>query len=350
MSWQPYIILSLPRSRSYWLSQFLDSSARPCGHDTGRWLNTLADWPEQFASQRYAGVVETGAVQHWQTISHLVPEARLVALLRPVDEVRESLARVGWTDPELEAKAKALAQLVKVPGVLVLESARLGEPSYASAVWETLHGRPPAQAWVGQFCQMNLQVDLAQRQEELRARSEASNKVREELRVFWHLREVQIVKVSVSGHEALQLWLGQEQTELLARAGGAGAEADRVCMPDFARILELERLGALHVWHALVDGQVAGHTVLTLQPDLEQCGILTCTQNTLYVRPTYARLGLGRKLLHASLSFGKASGAKYAYLHHRAAGPGAKTKALALRLGAVPLEQNYSLRLEDYDA
>lgn len=87
MSRPPFIILALPRSRTFWLSKFLTYGDWYCGHDELRHVRTLAD-AQSWLTQPLTGTVETAAAPFWRLIPR---HARVVIVRRPVDQVVQSM-------------------------------------------------------------------------------------------------------------------------------------------------------------------------------------------------------------------------------------------------------------------
>ncbi len=68
-----FIVLSLPRSRSTWLSLFLSHEAQ-IGHDIGADCSSVAE----FMSSIGAGTCETGAAFAWPLIKRLSPDIKVI--------------------------------------------------------------------------------------------------------------------------------------------------------------------------------------------------------------------------------------------------------------------------------
>lgn len=91
----PFLVLSLPRSRSFWLSKLLSFEGRGCDHDPSRF------WTNAFDAVRYfafplAGAADTGLICVWHSLRPLLPrDLAVVVVHRPVPEVVESLRRLG---------------------------------------------------------------------------------------------------------------------------------------------------------------------------------------------------------------------------------------------------------------
>ena len=87
----PYVIYALPRSRTFWLSRFLTYRDWNCGHDEllhCRSMDDVGSW----LGQPCTGTVETNAAPFWR----LVPYMKTVVIRRPVDEVVDSLRKLGF--------------------------------------------------------------------------------------------------------------------------------------------------------------------------------------------------------------------------------------------------------------
>src|SRR4029079_9933596 len=124
----PFVIFSMPRSRSFWLSRFLSYGPWQCGHDEARHCRSLDD-VTSWLSQPFTGTVETAAAPFWR----LLPEGgRVVTLRRPVDDVLGSTRRTGmeFDDAPMTAMLRdterKLNQIeARLPNVLAVTFANL---------------------------------------------------------------------------------------------------------------------------------------------------------------------------------------------------------------------------------
>lgn len=90
----PFVILSLPRSRSLWLSKFLSYGGWTCHHDL------VAKDPDidkifRILAEPMTSIADTGLGYGWKLIRRWFPAAKLVTIRRPVDEVRASMIAAG---------------------------------------------------------------------------------------------------------------------------------------------------------------------------------------------------------------------------------------------------------------
>lgn len=169
----PFVIFSLPRSRSAWLSAFLGAPGRVVGHDIG----VTCDSPAAFAwrlQNELAGTCETGAAFAWRLIRRLIPDARFVVVLRPVDEVCASLARFGITgvEDEMAARNQLLHQIARQPGTMTIDWSALRFSGSCERVYRFCTGEDMDEAWFKAMEPLNIQVDMGRQLELLRARTE----------------------------------------------------------------------------------------------------------------------------------------------------------------------------------
>lgn len=162
----PFIIFSLPRSRSKWTSEWLKSSGLPVGHDLGIDCESVNQFLGHFA-QGLAGTCETGAMFAWKLLRYYMPEARFVTIHRPRTEVLDSLARFGFRDleQEMERREAMLQVISQQPGTLNLRFWELDDPKICEGLWQHCLGPGPEfclDNWLG-FHRTNIQVDMGDR-------------------------------------------------------------------------------------------------------------------------------------------------------------------------------------------
>src|SRR6185437_13562353 len=104
-----FVIFALPRSRTNWLSQFLSYGDWHCGHDQLRYMRSLDDVKNWLALEN-TGSCETVAAPFWRLLVKYTPDIRAVTIRRPIEEVTESLIRLGVPTPPDEIR-KSLANL-----------------------------------------------------------------------------------------------------------------------------------------------------------------------------------------------------------------------------------------------
>jgi hypothetical protein len=160
----PFVIFSLPRSRSKWLSAFLTYNGWHCGHDELRHSRSLDDVAAWLA-QPCTGTVETMAAPFWRL---LPPGVRVATLRRPVPEVVASYRRAGLVFEDavmtrlIEHLERKLDQIeARLPDVLHLEYAQLKDEATCARVFEHCLGLPHDHGWWERVAAVNVQVDMS---------------------------------------------------------------------------------------------------------------------------------------------------------------------------------------------
>lgn len=165
-----FVIFSLPRSRSAWLSKFLGYRGRfLIGHDILIECKSPSDFFNSFKFGMH-GTVETGAVVGWQLIRKEIPEAKFVVIKRPLSEVKASLLAFGIVpiEGELEQREAMLDALSTVEGVETLDYSSLSIPQCLEWLFEHLLELPFDSEWFSEMASINFQINLAWQLERLR--------------------------------------------------------------------------------------------------------------------------------------------------------------------------------------
>ena len=343
MNANPFIVYSLPRSRSAWVSRFLSYGRKRCGHDLATQCATMKEFTTLFDGE-YAGTAETGAIIGWRAIRRLLPAARIVVIRRPVQEVYDSLARFGLGSPalmnELIQRAAMLDQISQLHGVKSFSFAQLNTLTACQELFECCLGIPLDWEWWEGLVSVNIQVDVAER---IRFLTENRERI-ESLK-----REAQ----SLAGPDTV---IGTEPWEsvwpeidaLFAEHFGE-VEGDlvnnRPYNLDEPAMRAMHASGYLRMTIARVDGELAGYCMWQVTNDVESAGMLIAQHGPWFVKRKFAHLMLGPKLFDASLVDLRSVGVKNAFPHHRLHGRGAKLGAFFKRRGAVETQHTYSLWL-----
>lgn len=110
---RPFLVLGLPRSRTYWLSRFLTYQDWYCGHEEARYIHSMEDARTWF-KQPFMGSSETAVAPFWRLLQKFAPETRIVVIRRPVEEVKASLARIGFDERVLPFIDKTNSKLDQI--------------------------------------------------------------------------------------------------------------------------------------------------------------------------------------------------------------------------------------------
>lgn len=163
---RPFVILALPRSRTFWLSSFLTYREWVCGHDELRHVRSFADI-RSWLSQPCTGTCETAAAFYWR----LIPEGvRIVVVRRPIEQSVNSMMRTmppGVFNREgmaryLTREDAKLAQIAKRRETLVVSFDDLKNEETCARVFEYCLPYPHDHEWWRLLSGMNLQINMLQ--------------------------------------------------------------------------------------------------------------------------------------------------------------------------------------------
>lgn len=176
----PFVVFSLPRSRSTWLSLFLSYGGRTIGHDIG----PDCSGPGDFFVRLGAGACETGAAFAWRQIRTALPSVRFAVVLRDPHEVAASLERFGLTGylPEMQKRDDDLHDIADLPGTLAVDYAELSKSTICAEIFEHCLGEEMPLDWWRRFDPINIQVDMAKQVAKLAANHDAIEVLKADVR------------------------------------------------------------------------------------------------------------------------------------------------------------------------
>lgn len=351
----PFIVFSLPRSRSFWLSKFLSTANFHCAHDSSAYLRSIADVKSALATPFY-GACETAAAPFWRTLRKLSPSLQAVVVRRPVEDVVASLMRLGpFNEDAMRAGMRRLdAKLDQIvarwPGVVEVQFKDLNDAAVCNAIHRHCLGGDMDFARWGALVGQNLQSDFGfqmryylshQRQIE-RFRSEMAAHEYQAL-TKGRFREPDEL---VFAAESIRTAWASARTELAAQhASQAGEHACAQDEKPYELLCQLEDLENLHVVTARSNGRLAGYLVMTVTPSLEKPGLTVAQPNFLFATPHYP--GVGLKLHRAAIEQLRERGVDDLVMRAGVRADGPRLGALYRRLGATDHGQLWRISLKD---
>lgn len=151
---KPFVILGAPRSRTFWLSQFLSSPRRRVEHEPSRRLRSRDEVRAYFSTPN-AAAADTGLGKVWKQLD--IPGVTTVVVHRPASEIIGSLRQIGASTCGIEHYTLMLWGL---PGHHV-NVADLDNENFANDLYRLCTERePPPGHWKALIGQ-NLQCDIA---------------------------------------------------------------------------------------------------------------------------------------------------------------------------------------------
>jgi hypothetical protein len=339
----------MPRSRSYWLSRFLQYGQWHCGHDELRHCRSMDDI-RSWLSLPCTGTVETAAAAFWRL---LPPGVQVVTVRRPVDEVMASLRRSGMPFEDatmrpvlthLDAKLVQIAH--RLPDVVATTFEELGTEAACARVFERCLPYRHDPAWWQQMAAINLQVNLVQLVKYFAAHWPQVQKLRKQARhrclAAMRIPSSDIDGVTFQVEDSRTFFRDAQQLFAEHLAVTDQSPDDFKNVPLF---MSLDDIGALQIMTARSgNGLMLGYLVTVIAPSLDTPGVLHGWHNIFFASSEVR--GLGMKLQRAALVALRERGVSEVQMRagHRGAGP--RLGTIYRRLGAEEFGQLYRLPLE----
>lgn len=345
----PFVIFSLPRSRTAWLSRYLTYGPWVCGHEECRYWRTMEDVKSWFM-QPFIGTCETEAMHFWRLLPRVAPEARVVTIRRPVQEVHDSLMRlnIGQGGPQLLRYLRnldsKLDQIEHRLGVMRIEFSDLVNEEACRLVFERCLGLEHNTVWWKRWSEINLQIDIQVRLRYMMTHLPQMVKMRD-------VAKYQVLVDLHSQHDPApygNLSIQEEPLEEVVRDGKemleghafrAGGVRDD-WKADLQTLENMNRLGLLQVMTARANGKLFGYLVTIM--DAPGMSPRVATQSEFYASSEWP--GAGLKLQRAALAALAAKGVDQVFMRS-GTGPGARIETLYKRMGAEPEGKLFKIRI-----
>lgn len=349
-----FLVLALPRSRTYWLSKFLSYGDYECGHDGLRYLRSMED-VRIWLAQDHAGSCETAGAPWWRLIPEDMP---VVVVRRPVSEVVDSLLKIdlegigGYDRPDLTRRMEKLdAKLDQIEArrkVLSVSYDSLSTEKTCKRVFEHCLPYEFDDKWWASMAVRNLQCNMramvrygeANRGQFAKIQC-AAKRATISAMIQRPARDLEGVMIQQEPFEKFLV----EGTHLFPEhAAEVGESEDTHETKNIPLMRKLANAGALQITTARCNGRMFGYLMAAIYPSLESPGI-TCGQHLLFFASKEFP-GLGLRLQRASASALKERGVTEIYLRAgiRGSGPGLGT--IYRRMGAESFGEMFKLKLE----
>jgi hypothetical protein len=161
-----FIIYCLPRSRSAWLTHYLNyplaRPAQPVAHDVAPLCRNVDGFIKAYKEEGMWGAVEIGGVVAWQIIKKELPDLKTIVIRRPLQDVYNSLAAAGY-----QANLTNLAEFDELlnvvsaqPGVHSINVDSLEVPGVCKWLFEYCLELEFDFDWWARLAALNIQVNL----------------------------------------------------------------------------------------------------------------------------------------------------------------------------------------------
>lgn len=347
----PFVIFSLPRSRSRWLSTFLAYDDWQCGHDEIRHCRSLDDI-KSWLAQPCTGTVETAGGLFWRLLLQYQPDTRIVTIRRPVDEVVRSLAALGVAfDASLEPLMRRLDRKLdqiehRVPGVRSFNYADLKNESTCAELFEHCLPYKHDHTWWRQLDPLNIQINFHHMLRHFHAHRAQLEKVAKQakqriLSTLSRTPEIDGITFQTetmdSYDEAIPLF--REHAVITDRS------PDAYLFINVPLLRELERLGGLQIVSARSNGRLFGYLMSVVGPSLEFEDKTVACHTAFFASPAVKNLGI--KLQHVAAETLRERGVSEVQMRAGVLGSGPRLGTFYRRMGAEDFGQLYRLSLED---
>jgi hypothetical protein len=162
----PFIIYCLPRSRSAWMAHFLNypftRPLQPVAHDVAPLCRSVEGFLRAYRKEGMWGSVEMGGAAGWQIIRKEMPELKTVLVRRPLHDVYDSIANIGYlTNLTQLAELNATLDLIaSQPDVYSINASDLDAPVTCQWLFEYCLELEFDFDWWYKVSQVNIQVNM----------------------------------------------------------------------------------------------------------------------------------------------------------------------------------------------
>lgn len=348
-----FVVFSLPRSRTAWLSVFLSHGEWICGHDEIRHLRQLED-ARSWLAQPMTGTVETAAAPFWRLVQHMRPDLRLVTIRRDPDEVAESAVRCGLaSDLDMTVKVmrrldRKLGQIERRTGARSFRFEDLKREDVCADLFEHLLPHKHDSARWAELDRTNLQINtsgLTRYVAAYRPQIERlSGIARQKSLALLSSRRVHDTGALTLGFEPLADLLRDGQPLMRDHLAEVGENPDNLGQKNLTLLQAIEDAGGLQVTVARSNGRVFGYLVTLISASLEAEDRDWSCHSAFYASPDYP--GLGLKLQRKAAEGLRARGVHEVVMRAGVRGSGDRVSALYRRLGAEPFGSYYRIELQ----
>ena len=342
-----FVILSLPRSRSFWASRFLTYGPWACGHDEISRLRRPGDLASWWALPQW-GSCETAGAYWWRAIP---PDVRIATIRRPVGDVVDSLARLfpfnrQVMEREMQRLDAKLDQVEARRDCLSLDFHEMALEEPCAELFEHCLGLPHDPKWWRQMAPLNLQIDLRKQVQYCMAYrgqlEQMAGTMRAEALRTMRAKAPPALDGIVLAQEGFGQWVRDGKALFAEHSAAVDEAADSYSQKNAELMAKLDAQGELQILTARCNGRMLGYLVSLVIPSLESPGWKSGLQTTFFVGVD-APKGLGLRLQRTSVEMLKAKGVREVLFHAGTRGSGPKMGPLYRRLGAELCGQGYRL-------
>lgn len=347
-----YLILSLPRSRTKWLSEFLSYRDWTCGHDELQYVRQLEDIQSWF-DQPNTGTIETAAGPFWRLALSMKPGLKLVTIRRDPVEVAESAIKAGLGNKldDMISLFKyldhKLGQIERRTGCRSYRYEDLASEETCKDLFEyVLPYKHDHDRW-SLLDKKNIQVNVPELLRYVAAYATQLKRItaiaRQRSFSLLASRNIPNSKGLSISVEPLQELLKDGDPAMRDHCASVGEHPDNFSSKNLKLMQSYEDVGSLQVVVARCNGRVFGYLVTIMGESLEASGRFSACHTAFYASSDYP--GLGLKLQRKALEELRDRGVYEVVMRAGVRGAGERVSSLYRRLGAEPFGTYYRLPL-----
>jgi hypothetical protein len=306
-------------------------------------------------SQPCIGTAETAGASWWRLLNRFAPDARVLVVRRPVDEVVNSLMNIPGVSFDQDLLGATMRQLdrkldqveARVPNTLSVAFEGLDDEKTCAAAFEHCLGIPHDPAHWRRLAEENIQCDMPALMRYAEAYRPAMDKMvsiakHQTLSAMALRPPVEPAGITIR-EETFDAWERDAPPLFAEHCVVVGEPPDNWKNKNIPLMRAIYDVGAMQIMGARSNGRMFGYVMTLLAPSLTSEGVKSATNITFFASPEFS--GLGLKLQRAAVQALKQRGVNEVFFEAGQRGFGPKIGVLYSRLGAVPHGQMFRLSL-----
>lgn len=350
-----FLVLALPRSRTFWLSKLLSYGDYECGHEETRHLRS-ADDARRWISQDCYGSAETAIAPFWRLINSVNPNVKIVVVRRPVEDAIASFMDLNFrgickinendlrrTMRHLDVKLQQIA--ARCPNALSVNFDDLDDIEVIKSVWSHCLPYPFDEAWWERLRSVNIQCNMRAIARYCILNRDVMDKMATTAVALSRSQLSAKPPISADGvtfqQESFDDWVRDGVPLFEQHCIEIGEDPNSWRKKNLPLIKHMYDTGFVQFTTARLNGRMFGYLGAVINPSLDTCDEFFGVHTTFYVSKDMP--GIGLKLQRASVAALKEKGASKVVFYEGVRADGPRLGTLYRRLGAENIGKLHSL-------
>jgi len=135
-----FLIFTTPRSKSAWLANFLTYENMVCLHEPCTDILSLDEMDTLLIEGKKTGCVGSDLLVFADKLVDKYPEAKRILVYRDINEVAESLKRIGLDNPKaISALSDIVKHISSIPNVILINFEQLMDTDNCRELWQFIN-------------------------------------------------------------------------------------------------------------------------------------------------------------------------------------------------------------------